>query len=107
MNEKEKVTRPKKYLWPFVLATVFSLPDVDLVLSNMFNMPHIVPNLHLTLFDVFAVIWIIIILAVIASVFVVASWLMSPFWCRFILPFYLLAILVVCKWIFFSPYSGP
>jgi polyferredoxin len=107
-NEKEKNgAARKKYLWPFILATVFSLPFVDFAFADMFNAPQLVPDLHLSFINLFTIGPILIVSVVTALVFIFVSWFMSPSWCRFILPFYLLPIIPIGRWIFFGPFIGP
>jgi hypothetical protein len=93
----------KKPLWPFILATLFSLPLFIIAVSYIFNMP-IIGILHLPFINIFTAGPLIVIAAGIASVCIFFSWIASPSWCRFILSFYLLVILVILILLF--PSSG-
>lgn len=93
----------KKPLWPFMLATLFSLPLFITAVSYIFNTP-LIGFLHLPFINIFTAGPLIIIAAGIASFFIFVSWIASPSWCRFILSFYLLVILVILILLF--PSSG-
>jgi len=107
MNADEKERQPgaaiEKPLWPFILATLFSLPLLMVAVSYMFNVS-LIGFLHLPFINIFTNGPLTMILAVIALGFIILSWIASPFWCRFILSFYILVIIIILILLF--PSSG-
>jgi magnesium-transporting ATPase (P-type) len=98
-KEKPRSTANEKRWWPFILATLFFLPLFIVAVSYIFNAP-LVGYLHPPFVDVLTAGPLILVSAVIASVFIFLSWVASPFWCRFILSFYLLVIVIILIMLF-------
>ena len=107
MNEDEKAKQPgaanEKRLWPFILATLFSLPQFFVLASYIFGVP-LVGYLHFPFINIITIGPIIMISAGIALVLIFLAWVSSPSWCRFILSFYLLVIGIALLLLF--PSSG-
>ena len=102
-KEKQRGVANEKPLWPFTLATLFSLPLLIIAVSYMFNVS-LIGSLHLPFINIFTNGPLTMILAVIALAFIILSWIASPFWCRFVLSLYLLVILIILILLF--PSSG-
>ena len=107
MNEDEKEKQgsaaKQKRLWPFILATLFSSTQFLVLVSYLFNVS-LIGHSHLPFINIITIGPITMISAGIALVFICFSWVASPFWCRYILSFYLLVIGIVLLLLF--PSSG-
>lgn len=109
MNKSEKEEQPgaveRKHLWPFILATLCSVPGwVSLCSIAMawlrtwlFFRRHPGEASYTTHF------WLcfplVTILEFIALCLIFVSWFDSPRWCRFILAFYVLLLVIWVIWI--------
>ena len=107
MNEDEKKKQGsaanQKRLWQFILATLFFLPQFFVLVSDIFNVPMIGYE-HLPFINIITIGPMTLLSAGIALAFIGFSWVASPFWCRYILSFYLLVIGIVLILLF--PGSG-
>ena len=109
-NETEKDgTTNKKSLTLFILATFFSLPSgislVSVAIVGLRMWRHIMANPQADASYDYAIPFMfgfpfIIIWDIVAFSLIVLSWLASPRWCRFVLPFYLLLIISFIKFLF-------
>jgi hypothetical protein len=100
-KEKQRGAANKKRLWPFILATVCSVPGwitLGSIVSTWLRMWWFVrhhPATEASFETHFLFSFpLVMILDFVALCLIFVSWFEAPRWCRFILPFYILLLII-------------